>query len=98
MRVEVRSGPDVVRAREFTPGADAFEVTVGSDPSCDILIDDPSVLPVHARIELRGWHTFVTPAHGAAVHAFDTLLPSGNSARVDDNPFRIGDYTLRVSE
>jgi ABC transport system ATP-binding/permease protein len=53
------SGPDlVVNGRRFQWGFGAA-VTIGREPDCDVVVDDPDVSRIHARIEARDtgeWH------------------------------------------
>jgi hypothetical protein len=97
MRLQVSRGPDLFQEHAFEPSGERYELTVGADASCDVVLSGDDVLPVHAHIELRGWHAFVTPVPGAEVHALGSVLAGDQSWRLDDNPFRIGDYTLRLT-
>lgn len=60
------------------------EILIGSDPSCDIPIDDATLRPVHARITGQGKDYRVTAATGSGElrinhgHAYEHLLQDGD--------------------
>lgn len=62
-------------------------VVIGSDPSCDLVLEGPGVQPRHARYYARGHHRYLEQLEG-----------TGEAGRVDYSPFDIGPWTLRFGE
>ena len=73
------------------------EILIGSNPSCDIPIDDASLRPVHARITGKGKDYHVAAANGTGAlrinhgHAYEHLLQ-------DRDLIAFGAYTLAYFE
>jgi len=64
--VEVLGGHDRVRARHRIAAPDSqVRVTVGRSAACDIVLDDPFVAPIHARIDVDGDGNVLVSALGA---------------------------------
>ena len=87
VHVVVTNLRDLSQRRERLGELRAFyqsQPTIGRDPSCTIVLDDPEVDPVHARLSAASNHRYV--------HI-------GNSQRRHDGrAFRIGPYAIAVSE
>lgn len=61
-------------------------VVIGSDPSCDVLLEGPGVEPRHACFYARGHHQYL-----------DYLEAVGDSGRIDGAPFEVGPWTVQFS-
>jgi len=70
----------------YSPGGERREVTIGRDPTCDIVIDHPAVEPRHA------WLT------AASNHRMVRLAGEEMRNRHDGRPFAIGPYGVQLWE
>ncbi len=72
------------------------EITIGSDQSCDIRIENnPQVLPMHARIVSRTGQVFLTyMQRGAAIWV--NGLPVSQQALQDQDEIAVGDLNTRL--
>jgi len=97
--VEVLGGHDRVRARHRIAAPDSqVRVTVGRSAACDIVLDDPFVAPIHARIDVDGDGNVLVSdldsvngveVGGLRLHGVERVpLPNG--------AFRVGRTRLRV--
>jgi hypothetical protein len=88
----VRTG--VVTEHRVAPKG-AGSISIGSASSCDLML--PGLAPKHASVRQLGRHTLVTPELSSdAVVFLGRKLSIGVEARVDSEPFRLGDYELTV--
>lgn len=70
----------------YSPGGVRREVTVGRDPACDIVIDDPAVEPRHAWLSAGSNHRMLR------------LAGEERSGRHDGRPFALGPYGMQLME
>jgi hypothetical protein len=77
---------------------DGSALTVGSDPSCDIVLGDAGVAPKHMLLSVDQYGASCR-ALAAPINLADrTLLPGQLSAVDDFRPIRCGDAVLGVSD
>jgi len=100
MVVEVLSGHHRVRARyRFAPVGGATQCTVGRSVACDVVLDDPFVAAVHARISVdaEGRVTVADLESVNGVVIAGQRRHGGEPAELDgDGMFRVGHTRLRV--
>jgi len=97
--VEVLGGHDRVRARHriAAPGGEA-QATVGRSATCDVVLDDPFVAAVHARIDVDGDGNVVVSDLDSVngVEIGGLRLHGAERVPVPDGVIRIGRTRLRV--
>jgi FHA domain len=98
--VEVLSGHHRVRARHrFAPAGDETSCTVGRSVTCDVVLDDPFVAAVHARIRVdaEGRVTVTDLESVNGVEIAGRRRHGGEPAELDGGGvFRVGHTRLRV--
>lgn len=67
-------------------------VKLGSSPACELRLE--GLAPLHATVEARGNHLFVTPA--AAVSLGPRPLPIGQRSRFDGAELTLGPVRIAV--
>jgi predicted component of type VI protein secretion system len=99
MVVEVLGGHHRVRARHRIAGTGGeAHCTVGRGAACDVVLDDPFVAAVHARITVdTEGHVTVTDLESInGTEVGGQVLHGGEPARLVDGVFRVGRTRLRV--
>jgi pSer/pThr/pTyr-binding forkhead associated (FHA) protein len=100
MVVEVLSGHHRVRARHrFAASGEAAQCTVGRSAACDVVLDDPYVAAVHARISVdtEGRVTVTDLESVNGIEVAGLRRRGGEPAELDgDGVFRVGHTRLRV--
>jgi hypothetical protein len=99
MVVEVLDGHGRVRARHrIVAGAPELGGTVGRSPACDVVLDDPFVAAVHARIEVDGEGQAAVTDLGSmnGILIGGRRLHGVERARLPDGVFGVGRTRLRV--
>jgi pSer/pThr/pTyr-binding forkhead associated (FHA) protein len=71
-------------------------VTIGRDPDCDVVLDDPEVAPRHAELHAVSNHKYLRVLDGATVQSRRGEVPAGGDIRVDGSEFHIGPFTVRL--
>jgi type III secretion system YscD/HrpQ family protein len=77
---------------------DGSALTVGSDPSCDIVLSDAGVAPKHMLLSVDQYGASCRALAAPIKLADRTLLPGQLSAIDDFRPIRCGDAVLGVSD
>lgn len=98
MVVEVLSGHHRVRARHRFAAAEAACCTVGRSVACDVVLDDPYVAAVHARItvDAEGRVTVTDLQSVNGIEVGGLRRHGGEPAELDGGVFRVGRTRLRV--
>jgi hypothetical protein len=99
MVVEVLSGYHRVRARHrFSADGGIASCTVGRGATCDVVLDDPFVAPVHARIttDADGYVTVADLESLNGIEVGGRRVHGGEPVHVTDGVFRIGHTRVRV--
>ena len=99
MVVEVLSGHHRVRARyRFAPIGGETQCTVGRRVTCDVVLDDPFVAAVHARISVdaEGRVTVTDLESVNGVEIAGQRRHGGEPVELDGGVFRVGHTRLRV--
>lgn len=85
--------------REVAVPDEAWPFHIGRDPACHVVLDDPAIEGKHVRVERAGWHTVLHALARPEPLVFDERkLEIGASERIDQWPFRLGPYSVRVAE
>jgi len=73
------------------------EITIGSDQSCDIRIENnPQVLPMHVQLISRAGQVFIWyMQRGAAIWV--NGLPASQQALQDQDEIAVGDFNIRLT-
>jgi hypothetical protein len=69
------------------PDAARWPIYAGSAPDCALVLDAPGVAPRQARLDRVSNHVYLTALEGDA---------KGEPERVDEAPFRVGPFTVRL--
>jgi len=89
--LHVVSGPDRGAHRRLGPG----KIRVGTAPSCDVRLSDPTVSRLHCQIEVHGHGVRVTDLDSTngtlvdGVRVYDADLVAGGSVTVGGTTFRL---------
>ena len=99
MLVDVLGAHHRVRARHRIAGAGGeTSCTVGRSAACDVVLDDPFVAAVHARITVDGEGN-IAVADLESVNGIEVggkVVHGGDPVRLNDGVFRVGRTRLRV--
>lgn len=68
-------------------------VTIGHDPTCDVVLEGPGVEPLHARYVAQGHHNYVEVVAGTVDIQGVRFVP-GQRRRCEMSSFQIGEHTL----
>lgn len=90
LQVFILRGGTLMATEVFLEGV----YTVGSDPGCDVVLDDPAVALQHAQLQFGGGQVVITDDAGAGLRINGELVQEAEIKSGDD--VQVGPFLLKV--